>query len=327
MKIRRILRRVGLGLLVLVAAFAVVTWSRRARKFPVPALRLHATRDPAVIARGRYIVTGPGHCSDCHGESTGPALGKSEPLSGGYEFRLPVGVFRAPNITSDALTGNGRYSDQELMRILRYGVRPDGTAVLPFMPFANLADDDLVAVISYLRATEPVQRVIAPHEPNLLGSLVKAWILTPRGPESVPAPSAPRGATIENGHYLAHHVANCVACHTKMDMRTGALIGPVFGGGAEHQSSTDPSKKFIAPNLTPDPRWGWIVGWSTEAFSARLRSGVGREGSPMPWSHFKQLSDEDARAIYLYLQSLPKAEGGPDPRQRNSVLEVASRAP
>jgi len=86
---------------------------------------------------------------------------------------------------------------------------------------------------------------------------------------------------------------------------------------------------FRAPNITsdgetPDPRWGWIEGWDENTFAARLASGAGRDGSPMPWQAFAGLSNDDARAIHLYLRSLPKAEGGPDPRERDPVLKLAS---
>jgi len=152
-----------------------------------------------------------------------------------------------------------------------------------------------------------------------------AWVLTPVGPKGRPAEHAPRGASLENGRYLAHHVANCVSCHTRMDLRTGELTGPLFGGGAEHPARGN-DKTYSSPNLTPDPRWGWIEGWDADAFAARLTSGVGRDGSVMPWSAFKQLSREDAQGIYLYLRSLPKAEGGPDPPRAQSRREDGQRA-
>lgn len=325
LKVGRVLGRLGLGLGLLIVGFAGLTWARQTRRFPVRVLDIHASSEASVIERGRYLVQGPAHCGDCHGARSGSgALSEQAPLSGGFEFKLPVGVFRAPNITSDAETGIGRYSDGDLARILRDGVRPDGTAVLPFMPFAQLADDDLTAVVSYLRTTEPVRHAVPPHEVNWLGNVVRAWILEPVGPKTTPETHAPRGAVPENGRYLAHHVANCVSCHTRMDMRTGQFTGPLFGGGAEHPAVDGSHKTFLSPNLTPDPRWGWIDGWDANAFAARLTSGVGREGSPMPWRAFKELSNEDARAIYLYLQSLPKAQGGPDPRERDPVQRVAS---
>jgi mono/diheme cytochrome c family protein len=328
LKVRRGLSRLGLGLGLFLVAFAGLTWARQTRQFPVKELSIAASSDPAVVERGRYLVQGAAHCADCHGARppSGEAPESSAPLSGGFEFQLPVGVFRAPNITSDATTGIGRYSDADLARILRYGVRPNGSAVLPFMPFAELADDDLTAVISYLRTTKPVQHQVAAHELNLLGNVVRAWVIEPVGPKKTPEKHAPRGLDAQNGRYLAHHVANCVSCHTRMDMRTGELVGPLFGGGAEHAAVSGEKKTYLSPNLTPNPRWGWIEGWDEGMFAARLTSGAGREGSPMPWSALKALSNDDARAIYLYLRSLPKAEGGPDPRERDPVLKLAAES-
>ena len=325
-KVIRILGRVGFGLGLLVTGVAGLTWARQSRHFSVKQLEIHASSDPAVVERGRYLVQGPAHCADCHGarSPSGEPPEATAALSGGYEFNLPVGVFRAPNITADAETGIGRYSDQDLARILRYGVRPNGAAVLPFMPFAELADDDLTAVISYLRTTQPVKHAVPPHDLNLLGDVVRAWVIEPVGPKTAPQKHAPQGANAENGRYLAHHVANCVSCHTRMDMRTGELVGPLFGGGAEHPALDGSKKTYLSPNLTPDPRWGWIEGWDATAFAARFASGAGRPGSPMPWSAFKELSNDDARAIYLYLRSLPKAEGGPDPRERDPVQKLAA---
>ncbi len=320
----------ALGLGLFVVGFGGLTWLRQTRRFPVKDVEIAASSEPAVIERGRYLVQGPAHCADCHAarepSSEHAPASNTAPLSGGYEFQLPVGSFRAPNITSDRETGIGRYKDSDLARILRYGVRPNGTAVLPFMPFAELADDDLTAVISYLRSTKPVRHQVPAHELNLLGSVVRAWVIAPVGPKATPEKHAPRGAVAENGRYLAHHVANCVSCHTRMDLRTGELVGPLFGGGAQHPAVGGSRKTYLSPNLTPDPRWGWIEGWDASSFAARLTSGAGREGSPMPWQAFKGLSNDDARAIYLYLRSLTKAEGGPGPRERDPVLKFASES-
>jgi mono/diheme cytochrome c family protein len=117
-------------------------------------------------------------------------------------------------------------------------------------------------------------------------------------------------------------VGNCVSCHTKIDMRTGALAGPLFGGGAVHESHTDPTQKFVTPNLTPHPRWGWIASWPEEVFVARVHMGKQREGTPMPWHAFKGMHDDDLRAIFRYLRTLPPAEGGPDPGMKDAVVAL-----
>jgi len=326
MKLKKILVRGGVTLTVVAAALTVTTLVRERRQFAAPLPGIHASGDPVVIERGRYLVRGAGHCADCHGAPEQHAAleaGADIPLTGGYEFRLPGGVIRVPNITPDAETGIGRYSDPEIARMLRHGVRPDGRMVLPFMPFADLADDDLTAVISYLRTQAPVKHAVAPHAVNALGHLAKAFLIGPKGPTRPIARTAPVGPTIENGRYLTNSVGNCVACHSKVDMRTGAVIGAPFAGGGVHEAIGDPSKTFLSPNLTPHPRWGWIASWPEEVFVARIPLGKQREGSPMPWHAIRRLADDDLRAIYRYLQSLPPSEGGPDPAVQNPVVNAA----
>jgi hypothetical protein len=115
-----------------------------------------------------------------------------------------------------------------------------------------------------------------------------------------------------------------VGCHTKVDLRTGAFAGPKFAGGAEMESLSDPEQRFITPNLTPDPRWGWLEGWTEDAFVQRIHSGRVHAGSPMPWQAFQHMSDDDLRAIFRYLQTVPAAPGGPDPVKRE-VIAVSAR--
>jgi mono/diheme cytochrome c family protein len=147
--------------------------------------------------------------------------------------------------------------------------------------------------------------------------VVKAFVLTPKGPTMPVRQTVTPAETVEYGRYLAHSVANCVACHTKLDMRTGEQIGPLFGGGNQIEG-------YVTPNLTPDPRWGWIASWPEEVFVARLHMGRQRVGSPMPWDSFRNLSEGDLRAIYRYLRTVAPATGGPDPANTNSVV-VASK--
>jgi mono/diheme cytochrome c family protein len=327
-----ILKKTLLGvagtLAVAAGTLTVATAARQQRKFEAPFPDLHASREPAVVERGRYLVRGAAHCADCHGAPEQRAAleaGKEVPLTGGHEFKLPVGTFRVPNITPDAETGTGRYSDPEIARMLRHGVRPDGTAMLPFMPFTDLSDDDLTAVISYLRTQAPVRHAVAPHQLNALGRVVKAFVVTPKGPSRPTVAHAPSGPTVDNGRYITNAVGNCVMCHTKVDLRTGALTAPPFSGGAIHDGTDDPNKKFVSPNLTPHPRWGWIASWPEEVFVARVHMGKQREGTPMPWHAFKNMHDDDLRAVFRYLQRLPPSEGGPDPGERDAVVAMGAR--
>ena len=277
------------------------------KKYDAPFPDIQASKDSAVIARGKYLALGPAHCADCHASPTSRELvekGIEVPLSGGYQFDMPIGTIYVKNITSDKETGIGKYSDAEIARMLRYGVRPDGTAVMPFMPFHNTSDEDLTAIISFLRTQKPVKHEVPAHTTNVLGSVVKAFLLKPSGPTG-PVPKAiKKDTSAAYGKYLATSVANCSGCHTPRDMMTGAFTGELFSGGLQMESSVEPDKYyFITPNLTPDST-GRLFGWSQEMFVKRFRQGKIYPGTHMPWGPFSRMSDDELKAIYNYLQSL-----------------------
>jgi mono/diheme cytochrome c family protein len=312
----KLAKRIALVFLALFGVFGVVfgiyVASRQNLRFDheLPAIR--ASTDPAVVVRGEYLVRRLANCSYCHGDPKRlrDVLhgNESVALSGGRTWDIPPGKFRAYNITPDHETGIGAASDGELARALRYGIGRDGRALLPFMELQGLADDDLGAVVSYLRTQAPVANAVPPHEITLLGKIVKATLLAdPVGPSAPPPKVAPRGATVENGKYLVEFVANCWACHTERSQKTGELVGPRFGGG-RLEDELEPAKRFWnAPNLTSHPT-GRVGQMGEAAFLARMKGGRVYELSPMPWNSFARLADDDLRAIYRYLRTVPKVD-------------------
>ena len=315
------LRKILLGLLAVVAlfvaGFAIYVASRQHLTFnDVPYPQVAASTDTAVIARGHYLVRDVVNCASCHGDPTRTAdrdAGVELPLSGGYLFDVPPGKIYVRNITPDPTTGIGRYSDQAVARALRNGVGPDGRALLPFMEIQNLSDDDLAAVVSYLRTQPPVHNEVPMHQFNLLGTIVKATVLAnPVGPRETPLKQSPRGATIENGRYLAESAALCWACHTKRNMATGALTGPRYGGAIAFEESADHKYSWSPPNITSDAT-GRLSSMTEDEFVTRFRAGRLIEGSPMPWQSFSQMAEDDLRAIYRYLKSLPPVKNDVGP--------------
>lgn len=308
---KKLLKRLAIGVAIFLvlgtATVAIAVVVRENRTFEAPYPDIHASRDPAVIARGRYLVTGPAHCGACHGAAGD--TGAEPHLAGGLAFHLPVGTVYARNITPDTTTGIGRYTDPEIARVLRYGVHPSGRAMLPFMSFANLSDDDLTAVISYLRSRPPIDHAVPATDLNFVGRAAKAFLLEPVGPSGPVRKHVAPGPTIEYGEYLANVVANCGGCHTKRSLRTGEPVGVAFAGGQTLESHGAPGTTFVTPNLTPDPTTGHIQAWSEDVFVARFKNAV-PTASPMPWGSFRQMSDDDLRAIYRYLRSLPPARTG-----------------
>jgi mono/diheme cytochrome c family protein len=240
--------------------------------------------------------------------------GVETPLSGGFVWDIPPGRFLAPNITSDDETGLGRISDQAIARALRYGVGHDGRALLPFMEAQGLSDEDLTAVVSYLRSLPPVENRVPAHRYSLRGKIVKATLLAePVGPKVKPPEVSPRGATIENGRYLTESVALCGACHTQRNPASGQYNGPPHGGATGMSEPDDPGHSWSPPNITSDPATGRLGSMSEDVFVARFRTGRALERSPMPWQGYSRMAGEDLRAIYRYLASLPpvKRDVGP----------------
>ena len=325
-KLKKILKWSLLGTAGLAAALTVTVMVMERRTYDPGYPAVRASADPAVIARGRYLVHGPAHCTSCHGDPAHKAdflAGKDGPLSGGHEFRLPVGTIRSANLTADRETGIGGMRDEEIARSLRFGVRRDGRVLAPFMPFANVSDEDLTAIISYLRTQAPVRKQVETRSLNPLGHAVMAFVMKPQGPSGPVPARVPAGPTVEYGKYLAHGVANCAGCHTRRDLRTGAFTGPTLAGGMEFTEPGTPPRKFVTPNLTPDPTTGRIASWTEEIFIARVRTGKGAEGSPMPWASYARMTDDDLRAIYRYLRSLAPVHNNTGDSVR--PVEVAAR--
>jgi len=322
----RIALRAVLGIVALVlvvgsglGAGAVMRWDR-IHEVPEPDLR--ASTDSATIEQGRYLAYGPAHCAYCHNsEENMPALrrGEEPPIIGGYTIKMPLAALPAPNLTPDPETGIGRFTDGQLARMLRHNVKASGQLAIPIMEFENMSDEDIVAVISFLRSQAPVRHEVPERQVTPMGKAVLTYLLKPTGPQGTPPRTPPAEApTLERGEYVATAVAGCAACHTKRNMRDGSYVVPRFAGGFEMPSETDPTQIFITPNLTPDPTTGHMVGWSEDQFVTRFLSGVGMEGSAMPWPAYARMSDADLRAVYRFLQSLQPFEHDLGPRVRRA---------
>ncbi|MFT7518416.1 MAG: mono/diheme cytochrome c family protein [Kiritimatiellia bacterium] len=312
----------GVGLALVGFVYVQMTWDRDYSDTPYPALT--TSTDPTVIALGKYLVTGPAHCSNCHVGSYDEFMqadaGKALPLSGGWTFPIgPLGAISTRNLTPDPTTGIGRFEDKELFRMMRHNVKPDGRASLaPMMPFSRMADDDLVAVISYLRSLDPVQKEIPGPRWNFLAKMMFA--LAPPAPfqpivgHEWPKKAPPQEPTVERGEYLANSVANCLACHSPISMETFEIEGAIYSGSkAPEPTLTDPSIGVRAPNLTDHPT-GRLSKFKTEdAWVARFRAGRIIPESFMHWGPFSRMSEADLIAIYRYLKTVPPVDNDTGP--------------
>lgn len=315
-KFTKILKWTGIVILGVLAIFVILVFALQNKKFEAPYPNLHANTDSAVIERGKYLVFGPAHCSGCHSPSSNHERirnGEILPLEGGYTFTLPIGKIYSPNITPDIETGIGNVPDSVLARSLRYGVKRNGHALFDFMPFHNLSDEDLTAVLSFIRSQHVVKKAVPENELNFVGKAVNAFLIKPVGPVGEVPRSVQPDTTAEYGHYLANSIADCRGCHTNRSMMTGAYTGPDYAGGLKFESTTEVGAYTVSPNLTPDQETGRITGWTQEQFINRFRMKNLIAISDMPWDQFRNMSDNDLKAIYKFLVTLKpiKNETGP----------------
>lgn len=205
---------------------------------------------------------------------------------------------------------------------MRAGVLHDGNmSILMRFAAAQPSDEDLDAIISYLRTLPPVKHAVPKGGLALFGkAILPMFAIAPRV-EPAPAGVQPAAEpTLERGAYLADHVALCTSCHTPVDMKTFQPIGPKGSGGSIDEShGPDSDMEFQPPNLTSD-RAGYTGRASEETFLQRMRAGRGITSSIMPWESFKVMTDDDLKSIYRYLKSLPPVRNdlGPSYRKKGS---------
>lgn len=325
--VRRILFG-GLGAIVLVStsAYAYVNLTYQRDHSATPQPNIAASKDPAVIAQGAYVANALAHCSACHGNgaSTNKYELPADPqdLRGGYVLKAgPFGTFYPANLTSDPETGIGKLTDSQLARAIRHGVSHEGE-LAPIMSFAvgPMSDEDLTAVISYLRTLPPIKNVVPRDEWGFLAKALSSQF-NPRIAKSKPYVPASDTPSVARGDYLANGPALCFMCHTPTDPTQGfAEVGARFSGGAEPEPDMlDAAFEVLPPNLTPDPETGVLAGYDERAFIDRVRKiGAVSKGSSMPWDNFKQMTDSDLKSIFLYLRSLPPTKRFTGPGRRKA---------
>lgn len=271
-----------------VLAIVVLGWrSPREQYFtvrpqPVP---LPAATDAAAIERGRYLVHAVAVCSVCHGEDLAGQV-----MSDSWIY----GYVRTPNLTAGRGGVGSRYEVVDWVRAIRHGVSREGRA-FAFMPvdhYFHITDDDLGAMIAYLRSLPPVDNegavvhlgilTRAIINSGVIGDLVRARIMDHDAPRPPPLPN--RAA------YLLQ-VGGCSFCH-----------GEDYRGGQGPEPGAPPG---------PDITGGGVLAARTLAeFSDTMRTGriisLKHQINPlhMPWPGYRNMSDQDLRLLYDHLRQI-----------------------
>jgi mono/diheme cytochrome c family protein len=261
---------------------------------------------PEIVKRGEYLARA-GDCIACH---TAP---RGKLFAGGLAMETPFGTLYSPNITPDAQYGIGSWSQKAFFKMMRTGRKPTGELIYPAMPIAQytkVTREDSDAIFAFLKTVEPVRQPNRKHTlrfPYNQRDLLYGWrTLYFREGEFQPDPT--KSVEWNRGAYLVEGLGHCTMCHTKINMLGGSSPRDQFAGGLI------PVQNWYAPSLTSD-KDGGLGDWSIKDIVDLLQAGISDRGAvygPMAevtYHSLQYLSDEDIRAMAVYLKSLPDKGG------------------
>jgi mono/diheme cytochrome c family protein len=277
-------------------------------------------RPADALARGRYL-TEAADCEACHTAEGG------KPFAGGLPFQTDFGTLYSPNITPDAQTGIGAWSDADFLQALHRGVSKDRGWLYPAFPYAAytyLTDADVLAIKAYLFSLPPQKNVPPPTQlrfPYNQRWLMAIWSRL-YDPNTRFRPVADRSPAWNRGAYLVEALGHCGDCHTPRTPLQSLDNRHKFAGGL--------SEGWRAYNLTSDADSG-IGGWSRDDLEGYLKTGHsldrGTAFGPMAQAvhlSFQKLTASDVSAIAEYVRSVPPI---PTPDLPAPRLKAASEDP
>lgn len=257
-------------------------------KFTVAPHPVSVPTGDADLAEGKRLLLARG-CADCHGDDLGGKAFIDDPV---------LGALYSSNLTGGKGSRMKEYSEVDLERLLRHSVRPDGTSLvyMPAEELWHLGDEEVGRMILALRALAPVDREQPPHTPSFLLKALSVLGVFKIVPAAVvdhakahPA-APPAGPTASFG---AHLVNSCTGCH-----------GAGLSGG---RIPGTPDSIPVPTNITPAP--DGLARYSESQFMNAMRTGKRPDGTDMnafmPWKVYQHMTDDELKALYAHLQSLP----------------------
>lgn len=250
----------------------------------------------ASVERGDYLVNSIMACGSCHTPIGPNGFVADQALSGRLVEKNDQFTAISANITPAGRVKD--WSDEQLAKAIREGIRPDGSLIGPPMPFEvykDLSDDDLQSVVAYLRTVPAVE--------NDPGASVFNIPLPPAyGPPVTSVAAVPEGVTVEYGAYLANALGHCTVCHTKLENGVAQFETLLGAGGNEFHG---PWGTVVSANITP----AGLADFTDEQIATMITHGERPNGTkltgPMPFPYYANIKADDVKAIVMYLRSLP----------------------
>ena len=257
-------------------------------------------------SHGEYVNI-LGDCVACH------TLPGGEPFAGGVRLPTPIGDIVATNITPSTSAGIGNYTLEQFDAAVRRGIRPDGKRLYPAMPYtayAKVSDEDIAAMYEwFMNEVEPVDQRPPPTElpfPFNIRLSMAAWNLLFLDDEPF-TPDPTQSVEWNRGAYLVEGLTHCGTCHTPRNLLMAEDNDRALAGGAVGA--------WAAPDITPNPETG-IGDWSVDEIVQYMKTGSipkSQAAGPMAEAvdhSLRYVTDEDLRAMAVYLKSLPASEAG-----------------
>jgi mono/diheme cytochrome c family protein len=286
----KVLGGLVLAVVLVLASLYVFSTNRLTKHYEVSDSSPPIPRDSASLTRGRHLARAISKCVECHGDDLAGQVLADE---------MPFARLVAPNLTTGR-GGLGGLAEDAMVRAVRHGVAPSGRPLV-LMPARNywpMGDDDVGALIAYVRSVPPVDKELPPTAFGLVGrtlilggkldAMFEARSLdhSARRP-----PPPPADTTVAYGKYLAD-IGGCTGCHN-----------PSLSGGAVPGAPADAKP---AANITPEG----IGSWTEADFFKALRDGVRPDGTPidstmMPIRLTREMTDLETRAIWMFLRTVP----------------------
>jgi mono/diheme cytochrome c family protein len=260
-----------------------------------------ASAQSALVKRGSYLVNGILTCGNCHTPKGPKGDIMAKAFSGGLSWDEPPFKVTAPNITPDKDTGIGKWSDADIKKLLRTGVRPDGVHIAMIMPtgfYHIMTERDLNAVVAYLRTLKPIKNTV----PGPIYKMPQAEHVFPGGEK--PYTEAMMKDKLKKGFYLAT-IAHCMECHTPMVKGRHNWAADLGRGGFEFPG---PWGVSVSRNITSSKTKG-IGGWTDAQIKRAITTGVDKDGKhlkpPMAFHSYATLTSGDLDAVVAWLRTVP----------------------
>ena len=313
----KIFRRLLLGVFVAAALSLIgfVIWAEREPSIAAITPPKASSFDKAAIARGATLVM-MGDCAECHSAAGGASL------AGGYPLPTPFGTIYGSNITPDAQTGIGLWSETAFARAMRQGISRDGSYLYPAFPYPHftlVSDQDIRAIYAFLMTRPPVHNAVAAPQlpfPLDIRLMMAGWNLLFFKPGRF-KPVSGQSEAWNRGAYIAEGLGHCGACHTPLNLLGAEITHRRYAGGA--------AEGWDAPALTaaspaPIP---WTEAQLQAYFSTGFAADHGMAAGPMMGvsADLRSLPAADVTALATYIASFALGSSANQTAEARAVVE------